>query len=90
MCGCNSNNGSSMRSGGSCGGSLKILRSSKNRIQTLYTLEQDPVKKEEYLLVKRGIEDSINRSATECPKTADVEALKIYIQNEYTKYGQQP
>ena len=90
MCGCNSNNGSSLRSGGSCNGSLKILRSSKNRIQTLYTLEQNPDKKAEYLQIKQGIEDSINRSASECPKQADVEALKTYIQNEYSKYGQQP
>lgn len=87
MCGCNGGS-SGARVGGSCGGTLKALRSSKNRIQTLYTLEQDPVKKEEYLDVKRAIEDKLNRAAVECPKQSDVEALKIYIQNEYTKYGQ--
>lgn len=87
MCGCGGNGGfSGMSSGGACGGLVKTLRTVKNKTQTLYTLETDPNKKAEYLAIKQQIEGMIALSITTCPSSPDVEALKIYVNNEYTKY----
>lgn len=76
MCGCN-NNGKS-----SCNRRMRQLNKTKIDLTSLLRSVQEQDKLEQYGAVLSEIDGMISNSAASCPSQAQVDAIKIFTQNE--------
>ena len=80
MCGCN-NKGKS-----SCNKRVRQLNKTKIDLTTLISSAQEQNKLDEYGAVLSEIEGMVLKSSTSCPSQAQVDAIRMFTENELLTY----
>lgn len=86
MCGCTRGGGWPINSTG-CGGKTADLHEIRNNLITLEKLATTPEKKAEYKGIRDDVEQLLKDAVDTCPDLQTINALKEYIENEFSNYN---